>query len=268
MMLRSVLLLFLSLGITALKSQALWELQKSFALPGDCQGFALDQFGQRYFWCGDQLQKVTKGETLYYSDPLYGEISQVDVLNALQPLLFFEEANELRLLDNRLVESQRIELLPAGFIDPQFVAYSDQRNVWIYDQVLDELVRFDLQSRQITARSQVISQLLQAENRVVGLRSSFDRVVLRTLPQGLLIFDAQGALIEKRPDAGDSCFWALENRRLCWLCPGRYREIRMQGGASDWQLFPHQRVEGLFLRNEDLYLREKGLIYHYRKRTP
>lgn len=163
--------------------------------------FTVDQFQNLYFIHGEELTKTDPhGKQLYsYSDPLYGTISQVDVFNPLKPYLFYKDYNRLVVLDNRLNVSNKVDLTEEGFLDVQFMSFSDQDNAWLYDQSADKLFRFNLGSMKITNQSLNITQLLGSENTPAGLVSTADNIYLNVPGKGIMVFGATGSFLKLIP---------------------------------------------------------------------
>lgn len=256
------LLLIFSLKLSA---QAELKLLNTTKVPPRTDFFTVDQFGNYYLVLDEQIIKLNpKGELLYsYSDPLYGAITNVDALSAMNPLLFYNDVNQIRILDNRLNETQQINLLDAGFIDPFLVAYSDENNIWIYDQVKDQLVRYNLSFRKTNRQSLIITQISGNENRPRALYSSFDRVLLQVPEKGLMIFDAQGSYMKSIP-SGENQMIAFDNEMLLQLSDkGALHVTNIKTGKENIHLLPEKEVRALYLEGDKLYLLLKAEIKTY-----
>lgn len=158
----------------------------------------IDQFGFTYVSIGEKLTRYDKDFKVIasYSEPLLGDITEVDATNALNPVLWFGETYRVGILDNRLNESQILNLLDLGFYDPKLISVSDEQHLWIYDQSEDKLIRFSLESNKRTNESLNVSQILGAENQPNQLYSSFEKIYLNVPEKGILIFDPLGAFLE------------------------------------------------------------------------
>lgn len=262
------LIVLLAFGLK-LSAQPELELVSAVKVPAGTEQFTVDQFGNYYLVIDDQVVKYNpKGKLLYsYSDPLYGAISNIDALIAMNPLLFYNDVNQLRILDNRLNETQQINLLEAGFIDPLLVAYSDENNIWIYDQVKDQLVRYNLSFRKTNRQSLVISQISENENRPSALFSSFDRVLMYVPGTGIMVFDAQASFIKTLP-TNDKQAIGFDNELLVQLSEkGTLQLTNIKSGKVTVHLLPEQNVRALFLEGNKLYLLLKAEIKTYQIKT-
>ena len=207
-----LLLIFLG-GYFSLCSQG-WELKTEIRLP-DADIFSIDQFGNIYAVRGFELQKFNDlGEELYaYANPVLGEIYEIDVLNPMAPYLFFRDANQMIVLDNRLNQKGDLNFSDHHLIDVQLISFSDQENVWFYDQSSDKLHRFNIRTNTSTNQSLTITQIVGAENQPAGMVSSIDRVYLNIPEHGIYIFDATGAFVGIIPLKGVE-FFDIEGKQL------------------------------------------------------
>lgn len=249
-------LLLIGLLASTLCAQVVPELQQKIPLSRPVEHFAVDQFGNLYLVNQGQVQKRNpEGEVLQsYSNPLLGDISTVDALNPLRPLLFYEPVNSLVLLDNRLNPSQEINLLDYGLADPQLVTYGDQDHLWIYDQSQDQLIRYGINSGRESYRTAPITQLIEKENQPIDLFSSYDQVVLHTVKQGALLFDAQGSY-RRRISLPDSGQVAFHNYRLVSLTrDGGLRLYDLKKGLRFAGLLPGAPAQQVALEGNQLYV--------------
>lgn len=171
-----------------------WELQKVLHLP-QAELLGVDQFGSIYTANGFELRKFdADGKELYaYANPVLGDIYEIDVLNPLAPYLFFRDANQMVVIDNRLNQKGQLNFNELHFIDVQLISFSDQEDVWFYDQGSDKLYRFNIRSSKSTNESLTITQIVGGENQPSGMVSSIDKVYLNIPGHGIYIFDATGA---------------------------------------------------------------------------
>jgi len=225
-------------GPVLLSAQLSFTPLKTIPIPKGATLLTADQFGNLYLAYDEELKKLSpQGKELYsYSDPLYGDISAIDALNAMNPLLFYNDVNQLRLVDNRLNESQAYNLLEAGFIDPTLVAYTDEDNIWIYDQIQDRMIRYNLRHSKSTAQSQVITQITNSENQPEALFCSFNYLLLKLPNTGVLVFDALGAY-QKTINLSGKPMMSFYNKSLL--------TISEKGGVNLYDLSTDQKELGL-----------------------
>lgn len=264
-MLKTGLILLLVLGLNSMRGQVTAQFQDSFKVP-DAERMDVDQYGAYYLVQDSRLQKIDprQKKELNYSNMMLGSISEVDALNPLAPLLFYEPVNTLVLLDNRLNESQTLNLLDLGLSDPQLVVYSDRERLWVYDQSRDQLLRFHLGRETIVSRSVNITQVTQLESKPSALFSSFDRVILYAPEVGALVFDSQGSFSRKLEIPPGSQL-AYHNYRLVSVGPkGKLLLFDLKRGTRELGLLPERGFRDLALQDDALHLLFKNEIKVYK----
>lgn len=251
----------------SLSAQVTLEPAGQLKVPSSCGSFTIDQFGDHYLLLGEELQKRfrDKSDPYSYSDPLLGQISKVDALDPMNPILFYNEVNAVHLLDNRLNLQTTYSLLDAGFIDPTLVAYADEQAIWIYDQVQDRVIRFDLRSEKTTRQSVVITPLLSGENRPSDLQSSFNRIMLRIPESGVLLLDAQGSFSQKISTSAEALVCLNKQYLLVYEPAGYLERHHLESGAVDRLLLPlDNQVKAMACQADRLAFLLKGQILFYR----
>lgn len=259
-------LLLILLWTPLLPAQVRPVLEKTIPLPSPVDQFAVDQFGHLYLVQNSQVEEWdAQGKRLAsFSDPLLGDISDIDALNPLRPLLFYEPVNTLILLDNRLNRYREINLLDLGLTDPQMVTYGDQDHLWVYDQSQDQLIRYAIQSGRESYRTPQITQLLQQQNQPDGLYSSYDQVVLTTPQKGALIFDAQGSFRQRIPLPDSSQVTFHNQRLLCLSAAGGLLLFDLKKGLRYAGLLPGSPARQIALEGDKLYVLRPRQLAVYR----
>ncbi len=187
--------------------QLKYELEKVIpAKDVDC--FSVDQFKNIYLVKGNELIKYDhQAKQLYsFSNPILGDIYKVDARNALNPYIFYRDVNQLVIVDNRLNSSTALNFTDYGFLDVRFVSFSDQNNVWFYDQATDKIYRFNMQRNKVSNKSLNITQISGSENLPGDMVSTIDQVFLNVPDKGIFVFDAVGAYQKLIPLKGVKAF--------------------------------------------------------------
>lgn len=187
--------------------QEKYELLKSIPAK-DVEHFSVDQFKNLYLVKGNELIKYDRdAKQLYsFSNPILGDIYQVDARNALNPYIFYRDVNQLVIVDNRLNSSTALNFTDHGFLDVRFVSFSDQNNVWFYDQATDKIYRFNMQRNKVSNTSLNITQISGSENLPEAMVSTIDQVFLNVPDKGIFVFDAVGAFEKLIPLKGLAAF--------------------------------------------------------------
>ena len=248
-------------------SQSL-SLFKTINLPKGVNDIELDQFGNIYLVLGSELRKLTPvGEfEASFADPNFGDIDHIDLLNPMAPLIYYADFNQLRILDNRLNQSQSLSLLNLGFNDPKLIAYSDQNRFWVYDQSADRLVQFSLAENRIVNQGPIIRQLEIPKGIVSALFSGFNNSLIYLQGQGFVSFDALGAKKEFIPEQDSLQSFDFDNRR--WLSLNEQGLIKVypinNSKKPKTYLSPISKVNKLILRDLNLYFWVDDKLYQYR----
>lgn len=260
----SLVFIFLSIG---LKGQSL-QLDKTISVPKGAEDVDIDQFGNIYVVLDTEIRKLdADGQFVAsYADPSFGRIDQMDVLNALNPLIYYADFNQLRILDNRLNVSQTLSLLNLGFNDPKLVAYSDQNRIWVYDQSADRLLQYSLQEQKIVNQSPIISQLGVPTPQIKNLKSGFNYSLLYLQNQGFLVFDALGARKEWVVENDSLQSFDFDNRRWISLNSKGLLKLYPINSSKSVQNFiaPHPKADKIVLRDLRLYFWLGSKLYRYR----
>ena len=103
-----------------------------------------DQFGFFYSIKNNVLSKRKKNESFEYKNISLGAPTKIDIQNPLKIMLFYENFNTIILLDNQLIETQKINL---SEIDIPILAtgsgIASQNRLWIYNNLTQQLGFFD-----------------------------------------------------------------------------------------------------------------------------
>lgn len=272
-MIRLILIaLLISLSLAS-NAQEL-TLVKNYPLAKQVDQLAIDQFGTQYLVLNNELRKRNKQGKFEasFSDPIQGQIAGIDLLNPLNPIIYYRSSNLLRVLDNRLNSFQEFNL-SMYFQDPAFIAASAEDNIWLYNQNTDRIEKFSLRESKVINRSPIFSQVLDdPESEVLHLSSSYDRVLVHLKSKGaefILVFDAQGALQKKIPLNGTLISMAHFNRRLMVLYENQLLEaIDLNRFNRQTILCPQNSVKALFYFHPLVYLHGENQIWEYRLSLP
>ncbi len=228
----------------------------------------VDQFQNLYAISGNELLKFNERgqKILSYSNPLLGEIESVDVLNPLNPYVFFKDVNQLAVIDNRLNESQLLNLTDFGFLDVQLLSFTDQQNVWLYDQAQDKLFRFNIETQKITNQSLNITQLSGSENEPRGLQSTIDKVYLNLPTEGILVFDAVGAFLRKIPIKNVDDFF-IQKTTIFLIKEGRVLIYNLQSGKMLPEIFSESGLKSVCKAGGRLYLFDGEKLKIYKEKA-
>ncbi len=129
-----------------------------------CEGSIVesDGLGHLYVVDGSTLKKYnTKGENLKQNSlSQYGEITAIDMSNALKYVVFFGDFQQVLFLDNELAERGTLLRLDqfANLFASQ-VANSYNNGLWVYDNQASELSRLDERFQVSNTSGNLLQQL-------------------------------------------------------------------------------------------------------------
>ena len=207
-----------------------------------------DHLGHLYLVFNDRLIKTDEYglEIARFSRPDLGIPSQVQVQDPMRVLLHYPEFNQMLLLDNRLNPIRpALSFFDLGMADVPCAALTDEHFLWLFDQASDRLLKMDMRRMEIVFRTPPITQLLQEESRILGLRCNVRGVYL-LLETGLVEFDTMGNFVRRIPvDAAESfslgrtIWWVADQEGL--VRSSTKLELELPKGAAwsgtDGQLF-------------------------------
>ena len=249
------ILVFLVMGFKTTGDQSLFDYKTDF--------FTLDILGNIYTVHGSELHKYD--ETLKplatYGDLSLGDISSVDVSDAMNILVFYEDFAKIVFLDNTLsVKNSIISLTDLGFPNASLACLSYNNAFWIFDPVNQELVRIT-QFLNISERTGNLNQIIDNEILPDQLFESGDKVFLKDRKKGVFVFDRYGGFISHYPFrnveflslAGEQTMLYLRNDSLFF-----YNMQTLQAGALK---LSQQNVKSFFFTDKRLYfLDNKGRL--------
>ena len=203
-----IFLLFFSLSNCFCQTAQKYELRIELEQKADF--IALDKLSNLYLCDGSILYKYNQnGQLLYtYSAFSKGQISELDVLNPLKILVFSKDFMQLIFLDQKMAPIQTISSLSdLNLYAPACVCSSYDNGFWVYDEVLNQLLRYDA-NRKMTNKSQLLSQIWEKKVRAISIKETESGcLVVNDLENGLLIFDRFGTYLKTIPIFANRLFF-------------------------------------------------------------
>ena len=172
---------------------------------------ALDKLGNLYLCDGSVLYKYNRDGDLLctYSAFSKGRITDLDVLNPLKIVVFSKDFMQIALLDQRLAPIQTISSLSdLDLYAPSCVCASYDNGIWIYDEVLDQLFRYDA-NRNLSNKSQILSKIWEKKTAPISIKETESGLlVVNDSENGLLIFDRFGTYLKTIPIFANRLFFS------------------------------------------------------------
>ena len=147
------ILVFLLIVSQSLFSQELTLVNKS-ALKAD-QFIGFDSYKHIYFVKSGAIYKEGELGKFVFQDFQLGTVTSVDIINPLNVVVFYAEANTVVFLDNRLNEKERINFndLPS-FLNISAATNAGNNRLWIFNTDTQQLELFHYRNLQQTVVSQ------------------------------------------------------------------------------------------------------------------
>lgn len=228
--------------------------------------FTTDHLEYVYLIKGDEIQKRTfNGEFIAsYSNPILGDISYVNTFNPLNILLLYREFNRVTFIDNRLNKiNQPIAIDEFGFIDILLASTIDESNIWMYDQALDKLIKWNTAQQATVQQTLNITQLLGSENTPNYLVSDLNGLYLNTPEFGILVFDIFGNYKKLIPVKGLNRFQAKDNQ-LTYVEDGILKTFDLKTLQENKVKMPVTNYESYRVENNKLFIFRDNMIEVYR----
>ncbi|KAB1154308.1 hypothetical protein [Flavobacterium luteum] len=122
-----------------------WSLTKRDTIAFHADDYiGFDPFGAQYYIKNNVFIKKTKSQIWQYKNLSFGKISNVDIQNPLNIVLFYEDFNTVILLDNQLNETQRINFSENPIpILATATGLAFGNRLWIYNNLSQQIGLFD-----------------------------------------------------------------------------------------------------------------------------
>ena len=140
-----VLFTLMVLSITTICAQQPIVLNKS-----NNEVFAIDHLQHQYTVTTETLTKNDNEGTKTYQYPFFGQLSHLDVRNPLEIVLFFDESNQMIVLDNNLSEKFIVNFtIEYPEIDPIYVASAAKNFYWVVDGLSKQIYSLDYRNNSL-----------------------------------------------------------------------------------------------------------------------
>lgn len=227
--------------------------------PKNIDFFDLDILGQLYFVKGSELKKYSQDGILLqnYSNLYLGDITLIDVSDPMNLLLYYQDVNQIVMLDNQLsIKNSPIDLNDLGYGQANMVCLSYSNGFWIYDPISQSLIRFNNLLEE-SDNSGNLKNITGYQIHPVQLIERDNQLILRDKQFGIFVFDRFGNYIKRIPfnDIDDiyirSGVWQmLKNDTSLFFNP-----INLQ---IDTIPIRHQNINEFRLNAKSAYYRYKG----------
>jgi hypothetical protein len=154
--------------------------------------FEVDQLGNIFIL--DENQKLTKydknGIRKYeYNDQRLGTITNIDLSNPLNILLYYRDQGMIRLLDNTLSEIKTIFLYNSNkFTNVEVAAWTNDNHFWIYDKNIQKIFKVS-ENLSIKSETNFFFELGIPEMSSPTMIERDNKLCIGDVKNGIFIFD-------------------------------------------------------------------------------
>lgn len=218
----------------------------------------VDKFDNTYYLDNNTLFKQSTADVVVaFQDLLLGDISRVDILNPNKIIVFYQMANVVIILDNRMTEIDRQDFnTHSPFKNVSHVGTSKDQSLWIYNVDLNQLELFDYRLNRSIARS------LPIDEDILGIRNNFNYCFLLTA-ESVLIYNIYGSLVKHLSLETPKTFDVFKNRLIVHTAEG----LEIYNQNFELKEVVNVNLEGynsLFYKDEILYLYSENILSRYK----
>lgn len=217
----------------------------------------VDDFGAVYFVKDDIFYKKTEKVIFQHADLLLGELTHVNLLNPLEILLYYQNANTAVLVDNNLVEIERYNFNQIEpFRSTAYIGLAAENKLWIYNLNLQRLEIFGRHHQRNIPHSTPI------EDDILGITSNFNYCWIAT-SKSLRKYNIYATLIEEYPVEGLTAI-EQDNENLIILKEKELLFLKKNASEAVPVKLPDIAIEQFYLKDEILYIYSNKVLYQFR----
>ncbi|WP_299825402.1 hypothetical protein [uncultured Pontibacter sp.] len=206
-----------------------------------------DRNGNLYFLAANRslLRIDSLGKPLgNFSPPTRGRIASIDAWNPMKILLFYEDRQELLLLDRFLRPVANTTLQDQNYTGTaKAAALAADDNFWLFDETNLTLSKLDLQLRKITIDTP-LNLILDKERFNVRQLREYQNMVYLLDANGIFVFDNLGNYKKKLPFAGVN-FIDFLNNELYFVQNGTLHFVNLYTSETRTLQLPSNYVTAL-----------------------
>ena len=202
-------------------------------------------------------------ELLRYSIREYGTIQIVDASNPFKIIVFYDETNQLVILDNYLSEISNTDLFDLNLISIASICSSTNDELWIFDRFNQQLLRLNNQFN-ISQQGEKLNESFHYELVPNFMMEYEESVYLNDSSQGIFIFDLFGNFQKSFLIKGLISF-QIFNDQLIYLENEQLNILQLELLNSTVQTLPllNTKPTALRIHGERLYILEGEQLHLY-----
>jgi hypothetical protein len=230
----------------------------------ECNQFTTDPLGNIYIINGQNIQKFNSilQKTADYSDAFLGNISFIDVSDALRILLYYREFNQAVWLDNYFQEIRSpVRLDDLGIEQAVLLCSSSLNGFWVFNQLNNQLQYFDINLNKI--HESISLNPLIGEIRPVAMIEKNRMVYLNFPGTGILTFDQFGTYSRTLPINPDNNF-QVTDESIFYLEQGSFKRYDLETFTEEKITLPDTvGLQAVMIQPEYIYiLKKEGIVIY------
>jgi len=173
------------------------EIDSTLLLNEPIDFFEIDKLGNLYWVFENKLNLLDcqNDKKYQYENDRLGNISSIDINNPQKILIFYDDYDIVKNLDNTLSERSRIDLKDFGYTDINAVGISNDNKIWIYDPTTFQLKKIN-EVGEVFGESLNLNSLYLDQIEPIKIIEDNNFVFVNSPNDGILMFDNLGQFIK------------------------------------------------------------------------
>ena len=230
-------------------------VQDSIPLQAD-RFLGIDSFGAIYYTKENIFYKKWNDQQWQFGDFILGQLTEVNILNPLKIVLFYESSNTIAIVDKYLSEIDRVNFnTTAVFKNVSLVTPANDNSIWLFDTNTQQLELFNTIKDKTLVTTQPINELASS------IHSNFNYCWVLT-PQTLLQYNIYGSLLNTIKNEGYTDLRIIGDDLILFKEGTLYYHSTETKEIEKINL-PEIPVKQFYVTNEILYIYDQSTIYSF-----
>ena len=213
----------------------------------------IDNFQNLYYTTENVFYKKSKDTILNFIQPNLGRISSIDISNPLKIILFYEFANTMVVLDQRLNPIETISFQPSII---ETLCNATTSEIWRFDAIENTLQKYNYRNERV-----LLSSNLQGNGIPSKLKSNLNDLWILTSTGNLLEYDYILNLKNQISNKNIQDFSPTKNGIVCLID----NELHWISSSSNLQKIDIaiEGISSFYLRENHLYIFNGMQLKHF-----
>ena len=249
----------------ALQIHAQVEYEAIGQIKASIQSFTTDPFRNIYVINEDDevIKYNDRGDLLYrFGIRENGPIHKIDASNPFKIIVFYEETNQMVVLDNTLSEISRTDLFDLDLLSVSALCSSSNDEIWFFDRFNQRLVRINNQF-EVSKQGENLNETFENDLEPNFMLEYEDALYVNDSTQGIFIFDAFGNF-QKRLNIQGLASFQITNDQLIYFSDGRLKIHHLKLLSDTFQSTPTDiQADDIRVHDERLYVLDTERLHLY-----